>query len=94
MRDDVTETTEAEAPRKRGLAAQALAQPVQEPPAVPLLGVPLEGVFLAWVKDRAAAHGEEPGPHVARILRQYWAQHDTWRHENAEGGTALARGRS
>lgn len=58
-----------------------------------VLAIPLrlEGVFAQWLRDRARAHGETVEEHAARIMRAYWAHHDTWRHEGAptlprEGG--------
>ena len=49
--------------------------------------VPLDPHFRAWLEGRAAAHGEPPGAHAARVLRQFWAHHDTWRHGQGAGGT-------
>lgn len=87
---------ESEIPRSRlaRIAEPVAADPPEPPPgpsiAPPALGVqvPLEGVFLAWMNARAAAHNEPVGDHAARLLRQYWAQHDTWRHGEGSGGTA------
>lgn len=43
----------------------------------------LEGVFGEWLLARAQAHGETPEDHAARLMRTYWAHHDTWRHVGA-----------
>ncbi len=48
--------------------------------------VKLEGVFAEWLIARARAHGETPEEHAARLLRAYWAHHDTWRHEGTPTG--------
>lgn len=55
-----------------------------------VLAIPLrlEGVFAEWLAARARAHGETPEEHAARLLRAYWAHHDTWRHQ---GGATTAR---
>lgn len=42
-------------------------------------------------RRRARAHGKTVEEHAARIMRAYWAHHDTWRHQGAptlprEGG--------
>ncbi len=34
--------------------------------------------FAAYLRERAAYHGEAPNDHLARILRQFW-QNDDWR---------------
>lgn len=53
-------------------------------PAGMAFPVRLEALFAQWLTDRARAFGEPPEEHAARILRQFWAQHDDWRHAQAE----------
>lgn len=81
----------------QAMAAQRPA-PVASVPATPVVraepgsplevSVRLEGQFADWLRDRAAAHGERPGPHAEAILRHFWAHHDGWRH--SLGATPLA----
>jgi hypothetical protein len=54
-------------------------------PRADVLAIPLrlEGVFAEWLRARAQAHGESPEEHAARLMRAYWAHHDTWRHQGA-----------
>lgn len=65
-------------------APEAESAGVYVSPAGQMIDVPLEGVFLEWVQARAAAHGEPPGDHIARLLRQCW-QTDPWRVGGAKG---------
>lgn len=57
----------------------------QDEQQLDVLAIPLrlEGVFAEWLRARAQAHGETVEDHAARIMRQYWAHHDTWRHKGS-----------
>ena len=75
--------------------ADAAAPPAPEapPPAARdqpvVLTVTLEGIFKDWLLARALDHHQEPGEHIAAILRAYWAHHDAWRH--GQTGAATTR---
>ena len=84
----------AQAPDETAAAAASTAPPAREPPAA--IGGPLDGRegvtvqmkprHLAWLKARAAAHGEPLELHAAGLLVAAW-QNDEWRHANQPGMT-------
>ncbi len=47
--------------------------------------VELQQRFADYLRARAAAHGEDPNQHLARIVREFWANHDEWRRTQIGG---------
>lgn len=87
---DTTDTPAGDVPvpfrRARAAAPEQSAPPAAPPERMrATYAVTLDRHFADWLDARAAAHGQEPAEHAAAILRLYWANHDTWRHQQAPG---------
>lgn len=79
--------------RRRSAAVPEPAEgplPSPTPAAGAAYTVVLDAHFAAWLEARAAAHGQAPGEHAAALLRQFWASHDHWRHQDSAGATRPA----
>lgn len=80
--------TPDEQPAPEGAAALAAPAPTAPQNQPVILTMTLEGIFKDWLLARARHYQQEPGEHVAAILRAYWAHHDAWRHGQAGAATA------
>lgn len=47
--------------------------------------ITLKPQFAAYVRERAADHGETPEQHIPVIVMRFWQQFDEWRRERIAG---------